>query len=54
MQLEEGKKYMSQKKYDVAIYGATMLLYGMNDYEKNLIFKPLKKILKKFHIVKEV
>jgi O-antigen/teichoic acid export membrane protein len=38
----------------VAIYGVTMLLYGMNDYEKNLIFKPLKKILKKFHIVKEV
>ena len=38
----------------LAIYGVTMLLYGMNDYEKNLIFKPLKKILKKFHIVKEV
>lgn len=38
----------------VAIYGATMLLYGMNDYEKELIFKPFKKILKKIHIVKEV
>lgn len=38
----------------VAIYGVTMLLYGMNDYEKNLLFKPFKKILKKFHIVKEV
>ena len=38
----------------LAIYGVTMLLYGMNDYEKNLIFKPLKKILKKVHIVKEV
>lgn len=38
----------------VAIYGVTMLLYGMNDYEKNLLFKPFKKILKKIHIVKEV
>ncbi|MBR2454762.1 MAG: polysaccharide biosynthesis protein [Clostridia bacterium] len=38
----------------VAIYGVTMLLYGMNDYEKNLLFKPVKKILKKIHIVKEV
>jgi O-antigen/teichoic acid export membrane protein len=38
----------------LAIYGITMLLYGMNDYEKQLIFKPLKKILKKFHIVKDV
>ncbi len=38
----------------VAIYGVTMLLYGMNDYEKKLIFKPFKKILKKIHIVKEV
>ena len=34
--------------------GVTMLLYGMNDYEKNLLFKPVKKILKKIHIVKEV
>lgn len=38
----------------VAIYGVTMLLYGMNNYEKNLLFKPFKKILKKIHIVKEV
>ena len=38
----------------VAIYSVTMLLYGMNDYEKKLIFKPFKKILKKIHIVKEV
>ncbi|MBQ3524282.1 MAG: oligosaccharide flippase family protein [Clostridia bacterium] len=38
----------------VAIYGVTMLLYGMNDYEKNLVFKPFKKILKKIHVVKEV
>lgn len=38
----------------LAIYGVTMLLYGMNNYEKQLIFKPLKKILKKFHIVKDV
>lgn len=38
----------------VAIYGVTMLLYGMNDYEKNMLFKPFKKILKKIHIVKEV
>ena len=38
----------------IAIYGITMLLFGLNDYEKSLTFKPIMKILKKFHIVKEV
>lgn len=36
----------------VAVYGICMLLFGMNTYEKNLIFEPVKKILKKAHIVK--
>lgn len=29
-----------------AIYGITMLLFGMNNYEKQLLLKPIKKILK--------
>lgn len=28
------------------IYALTMLLFGMNDYEKHLLFKPVKKILR--------
>lgn len=29
-----------------AVYAVTMLIFGMNSYEKELLFKPLKKILK--------
>ena len=32
----------------VAVYGATMVLFGMNAYEKELAFKPIRKIYKKF------
>lgn len=28
------------------VYGVCMLLFGMNNYEKQLLFKPLKKVLK--------
>lgn len=33
----------------IAVYGICMLSFGMNAYEKNLIFAPVKKILKKIH-----
>lgn len=31
----------------VAVYALTMLTFGMNSYEKNLLFRPIKKIYKK-------
>ena len=33
----------------IAVYGICMLSFGMNSYEKNLIFASVKKILKKIH-----
>lgn len=33
----------------VGVYGLCMLGFGMNKYEKNLIFSPVKKIIKKLH-----
>lgn len=33
----------------VAVYAVTMLLFGMNSYEKELVFKPVKKIKNRFH-----
>lgn len=32
-----------------AVYAVTMLLFGMNSYEKELVFKPVKKIKNRFH-----
>lgn len=31
----------------VVVYGVSMLLFGMNDYEKQLVFKPIQKIFYK-------